>query len=546
MRTTPWILAAALAGLCARAAAQSPAPAPDTVPRGTLLRPLVTVGSELEQRLRDDQLRGAAPDAGWLLRSPSSLTPWSPGVAVLVPEARLAWNSRLPFSVNDGAMWAGRGGSMLATAGFAATFRHLRLVVAPELAWSENRSLSDVVPASFDTLTRPFQPPWLTGRNSADLPYRFGASSFARLYPGESSLTLRAGGVEAGGSTEEEWWGPGGRFAIVLTNDAPGFPHLFLRTAHPLRTPLGGVEARWITGALESSEWFAVDSAGGEAPRTWRSLSAASLVLHPAGVRGLSLGVSRSVYADASGAGNALSRGADVLTRWSGAGDTARARPYEQMLSLSARWVLPADGAELYAEWARYRLPTSLRDFLEAPEHTQGYVLGGSWLRPAGPGAVRLNAELTFLERSPTYATRPIGSWYASAAVPEGYTNQGEPLGAFVGPGASGQWASADWLRAAGRVGLFLGRVRWANDAYYDYPYRTSLYFGHDVSVYGGVRGATTVGPFSLAADYTLQRRYNVFFQNFGTVSFTTRNERDVWNHTLQLRLSAAPPRLHR
>jgi hypothetical protein len=537
--------AAPLRGQAAPPADTAAALALRPAPAGPVLG-LVTVGSRAEERLRDAQLRGAAPDEGWLVRSPSSATPWAgrDGAALVAPEAAFTWNSRIPFSLNDGAMWAGRGGSALVMAGAALQAGPVRLIVAPEVAWSENRGFDALLPKTWTAAQRAtFRAPWLTGRDAADLPFRFGPGSTTRVLPGESSLTVRGGPVAVGAATEEQWWGPGVRNALLFTNQAAGVPHLFARTARPLRTPLGALEAKWVAGALRSSDY-----APGGAPE-WRSLSAAALVLHPAG--GLAVGAARSVYAPASGLGGTLSAAADVLTRWRGAGDSLAAKPFEQMTSLFARWVFPSEGAEIYGEWGRYRLP-SPRELLTTPEHTQGWVMGARWLRPAGAGAVRLEGELTYLERDPTVNFSRVGSWYASGAVPEGYTNQGQPVGAGIGPGGSEQFAAADWLRGGGRIGVFVGRVRWANDAYYDDTTGPRVkiggrtmpqgqFRGHDVTMMGGLRGAAAVGPMSLDAAWTIGRRYNFLFQNYSHDWPDRYNAVNVTNQTLELRLS---PRL--
>ena len=106
-----------------------------------------------------------------------------------------------------------------------------------------------------------------------------------------------------------------------------------------------------------------------------------------------------------------------------------------QILTLFGRLVIPGEGAEVYAEWCRRRLPGSLRDALERPEHTQAYTLGAGWARAAGAGRLRLQAEHTYAEKSPTYRAEPTGSWYAGRAVPQGYTHRGQVLGAALGPG---------------------------------------------------------------------------------------------------------------
>ncbi|HET6762301.1 MAG TPA: hypothetical protein VFH27_01485 [Longimicrobiaceae bacterium] len=536
----PVLLALACApGAAAQAARDTTARAARSAVQG-----LVTVGGAAEEEMRTDQLRGRADDAGFLLRSPSSMTPHGTGahLRVLLPQVLTTWNSRIPYSVNDGAMWAARGANAVAMAGFLAEAGPLRLIVAPEVVHAQNRAFDDLLPVEWTPAqVASYMPVWETGVHSLDLPYRPGGRGWSQVRPGQSSLTLRVRSVSLGAATENQWWGPGIRNAIVLSNQAAGVPHLFVR-AQPVSTPAGRIEGRWIAGALRDSPWF--DSAAA-APRGWRSLSAAALVLHPRGTTGLSVGAARAVYREADGAGAAAAHGADVLARWGAGRDTAGGRGFEQITSLFGRWVLPGDGAEVYGEWARYRLPAGLRDLVQAPEHTQGYTLGGQWVR----GRLRLQGEHTYLEESPTYRTRPIGSYYASAVVRQGYTQEGQVLGAAVGPGGSGQWLAADWLLGGGRAGLFLGRTRWANDAYYANPagphiiylgqlVPRSRYRGHDVSVMGGLRGALPLGPMRLEAEWTLAKRYNFLFQNY-SVGFTTRDQAvDVVNHTLRLQLS--------
>jgi hypothetical protein len=506
------------------------------------VRALRTIGGAGEEEARVAQLRGQAAGYGYLLRAPSTETPWDPGargfrLSMLAPEVLLAWNTEIPVSINDGALWAGRGGSTLAMAGFETQAGPVRLIVAPEVAYASNAAFDTLIPLAWRQADpETFYADWQVAQHSIDLPYRMGTGEMVQLRPGQSSLTVSAGPLAFGAATENQWWGPGIRNALLLSNGAPGFGHLFLRTARPLATPVGRVEARWIAGALRDSEWFAAAHGGGE--RGWRSFSAAALVLSPSPT--LSLGIARSVMARADGFGGALGGGADVLTRWEGAADSASADPFEQVTSLWGRLVLPREGAEVYLEWARTRLP-SVRGLLETPEHSQGYTLGLQWLPPQLGGDVRIQAEHTYAEESPTYAWRENGSWYASAAVPQGYTNEGQLLGASVGPGGSGQWLAVDWLRGRGRGGVFLGRYRWNEDARYDKEGGAELYLDHDASLYGGLRAAFALGPVRLDAEWTLERRWNYLFQSDAT-DFNNRDlATHVWNNGFRLRLSALP-----
>jgi hypothetical protein len=525
---------------------RGPAPlpvSPATPPPPSPVRALPTVGGAEEEAARTAQLRGEQPGDGFLLRAPSTMVPVVEGrgasVAVLAPEVLLAWNSRLPFSFLDGALWAGRGAGTRITAGVDVQVGPVRLIAAPELVYSANTAFDTLLPPEWRQADPPvYYPDWQRNEHSIDLPFRMGGDAVSGVRAGQSSLTVRAGAVAFGAATENQWWGPGMRSALVLSNQAPGFGHVFVRTARPLRTPVGGVEARWVSGALRDSPWYAA-AHGGE--RGWRAFSGAAVVVAPS--RALSLGVARSVYAPADGAMDALSRGALVFTRWDQIG-ALYPDPSEQITSFFGRLLMPEAGMEVYAEWARTRLPINFRDLLQTPEHSQGYTIGLQWLRPLGSTDLRIQAEHTYLEESPTYALRSNGSWYASDQVPQGYTHEGQVLGSPVGPGGSGQWAAAEWLRGRGRAGVFLARVRWAQDAYYDQPGGFNKYLAYDVSMFGGVRAAWAVRGVRLDAEYALEHRWNIFFQS-DAINFLDRKDAvRARNHTLRLRFTAAAPRL--
>lgn len=529
---------ALLAAAASAAGAQSDVPdSAAAPPRAPLARALVMPASPADQRVRDDVLTHGEQIAAPLLRSTSTLMPRLEGGAYVValgPRTEWVYNTRIPYSVNDGALWSGKGASGRVLFGLEAAAGPLRLVLAPEAVAEQNEEFPWLLPVAWDSAQRSrLTLPWFGGAQSVDLPYRPGEGSRTEIRPGESSLTLGFGAVEVGAATESQWWGPGVRNAILLSNAAGGFPHLLARTRRPVRTPAGWLEARWIAGSLDES---ALDTTS-RTPR--RYLSGAALVLRP--TTRLQVGAARIVYGggeDAPGAGDAVA----ALTRWAGAGDTARARPFEQMTSFFARYAIPGEHAEVYLEWARQRTPT-LRQLLEDPEHTQGYTLGAQWARPTGSGWLRLQGEMTYLEKSATFRTGNTPSWYASQAVPQGYTHEGQPLGAHIGPGASGQWLALDYLRGGASVGAFFNRTRWATDAYYQTPAAPiTRYRAHDVSILGGVRGGITHAAVSVNASWTLGRRYNYLFQNPATTWETRVLGVSPFNHTLRLDISFAPP----
>lgn len=519
---------------------------PDTVRAPSAwVRPLPAIGSQVEDRSRLAQLLGTESTAGYLLRSPSAqffrdvASRGGPEWVLLAPEAALTWNSAIPFSMNDGAVWAGRGAATWLRLGAAARYSVLSVVLAPELAYSQNRSFT--YPRSEDPAQNAYTLFWYRWPRSVDFPLRFGERSSTRLTWGQSTLALAAGPVAAGVSTESQWWGPGIRDAIVMSNNAPGFPHLFLRTDHPLTSRIGSFEGKWLVGELSESRYFDTLPAN-----DLRSLSGMILTFRPAWDPSLTVGYARTVFAPVGSLGDVPGRFADVATRWHRSNDTTAAKGdyFDQYTSLFARWIFPEDGLEVYGEWARHVFPSSVSDFVDDIGYSQGYTLGTQWARPVGDrGTFRLQGELTYLEQTDsTRAGAP--TYYLSATVPQGYTNRGQVIGAAIGPGGSSQWLAADYLAPAWSVGVFGGRIRWDNDSYYTSPrfLHAWPFLAHDVSVLGGVRGSYSMPDFQLTTQLTTARRYNYLFQNRGQSWETADDAVDVRNYTLELGVVALAP----
>jgi hypothetical protein len=492
--------------------------------------PLTLVGGMTADRTRLDQLAGKADLDGDLIRSASSMNPrpqsskwWS--ASAIAPEYYAVNNSAIPFSINDGPVWAGVGTSSRLLIGGQVAAGPFRLILAPEIVSAANDYflLRDTVrfyapPVPKDRAGKGFVFPWYArGPYSIDLPTRFGDESISRLDAGQSTAMVEYRGVETGISNENQWWGPGIRNALILSNNAPGFPHAFVRTAKPWKTPIGSVEARLIIGGLTESHWFDTTS-----NNNVRSLSAFAFSITPRFDKNLVLGGARSVYATTTGWGRVPRNFLDAFSNVGRPnnrtlGDsTVKPGGRDQIFSLFGRWVFPDDGFETYFEWARLEFPYSLRDALTAPNHSQGYTLGLQYARPAftSGGRFRIQGELTSVEQSATWRDRPQGSFYTSRKVIQGYTQMGQPLGASIGPGASGQWLAMDFIDPLWSFGIFGGRIRWNEDIHSTYGF--PLYQGyciHDVSVFPGARGSASSKWGYISADVTFGNRLNAWFQ---------------------------------
>lgn len=560
-----------------RSLAQAPASMADTI-RGSAklfqfevpLGTLPDVDGAAEDLWRLGQLRGGTSTDGSMLRTPSSMTaplfdtlPTSartrPRWAFILPRVQYTRNSSVPFSMNDGAIWAGKGATYGVSAGVRVEWYRFQLAIDPQIVREENLSLPfyDNLQSGLPYLLPSYRSVWSTLWNiyphGMDIPFRFGDSHHQFADRGESFASVSVGALRFGVSTEEEWWGPGIQNALLLSSNAPGVPRAFVRSARPILTRAGSFEFSSFLGKLSESDYFRTPDASTN-PQAFehvgtptRLLAAGALVWRPNWEPNLSLGVARSVFEERIYRGPDLVRWFDLFRNVGQPNDrpmtdTTAQLGRDQLLSLFGRWIFPADGFEVYGEWLRASLPVSLRDFLTDPSHSRGYTVGLQWLAPSNRrgGAMRLQAEATNLEQDASFRYRPIGSIYTSRVVPQGYTQRGQSLGAAIGPGSSSQYLAADYVASRWSLGVFGERIRWNEDAHAQTPYPS--YKGwceSDVSLIGGLRARWINSLGALTASYSTGTRYNVFFQMFAACPYQPATDPghvvDLRNATLNL-----------
>jgi hypothetical protein len=128
-------------------------------------------------------------------------------------------------------------------------------------------------------------------------------------------------------------------------------------------------------------------------------------------------------------------------------------------------------------------------------------------------GAFQLQGEASYLEPDPSLRVRPVAVSYTSRAVPQGFTNLGETLGAAIGPGASSQWLAGDFFASWWRVGSYVGRIRWDNGVLFE-PI-VPEFKRQDVTLFAGLRASVEWQRVRLMADLTHAARYNYLFQAY-------------------------------
>ena len=209
----------------------------------------------------------------------------------------------------------------------------------------------------------------------------------------------------------------------------------------------------------------------------------------------------------------------------------SRGTESDQLGSIFFRWVLPTSSFEVYGEWARNDRWGDIHDLLLEPEHSQGYTLGLQKVLGAGSDQLlTVSAELTHLEAAGTSRLRDSPTFYAHSYVLEGYTHQGQLLGAVVGPGGNQQYIGFTWYGPSGSLAVWFRRRVRDNDALYYWAERTDfdgcLYCAHDVTFELGGELSRTIDGREVGVSVDAARQRNRWFEG-----------PDVWHLGLGVRI---------
>lgn len=422
-------------------------------------------------------------------------------------EVFASFNSGHPRGQNDGAIWQGGGLTSAAAASATVLWRGLSVRLAPTVVYNQNAAF-DLAPGYSPAL--PFAYPW----RRIDFPQRFGPDGFWTFDPGQSEVSVRGGGAALSFGTANLAWGPARRNPIVMSGNAPGFRHASLRTDGPIETPIGRIEAQWIWGDLDQSDWFDPIFINED-----RFITGLLVTWSPEFLPGLHLGGTRVFQRlvpeeglDASEyllALQGLLKVGQVSNNQPGGGDER-----DQLLSLFARWVLPESGFEAYLEWARNDHAWDFQDLIQQPEHSRGYTLGLQKVTSLSKDRIWvLHTEFTQLEAPATFQVRPRGTYYEHSIVAPGYTHRGQIIGAGVGPGGNAQSIGFDLYAEWGGAGLLIARQVHDNDAYWEWAAENGATFDrHDVAFDFGGHGSWFLDDMHVSGALTYTREINRYF----------------------------------
>ncbi|QNL51608.1 hypothetical protein H8S90_08565 [Olivibacter sp. SDN3] len=389
--------------------------------------------------------------------------------------------SSYPYGWNDGPMVPTTGYQTMFSAGIYASYKFLSVQLRPEVVYAQNSDYLGFRSDDGGTRIR-----YAQILNRIDMPPYFGEGSYSKAFLGQSSVRLNFHPISIGVSTENIWWGPGRRNALLMSNTAPGFPHITLNTTKPIRTPIGSIEGQFVTGYTRSSGIdptlrLEEDYTNLYRPKDGidrRYFQGVVLSYQPKWLPGLSLGLNRSVIINRNNMAdgfrgyfplfNGLSKSSSLDPE---TGEVAaNQRRDDEYFSIFGRWVIPDAQLEVYGEYGRNDASWDFRDLLVQLEHSRAYMIGFRKLvdlhKPEGD-LLQVGMEFTQLEAPKTATLRESLTWYTHSLVRNGYTHQGQILGAGVGPGNNVQSLDVSWIRGIKQLGVEFERLVHNNDFFY-------------------------------------------------------------------------------
>ncbi len=380
-------------------------------------------------------------------------------------------NSLLPQNWNDGNLYPARGWQERYTIGLQFKLGIFNINLQPE--WLKVQNIpQQYYPGNPDDGN--FMPKYFGSvANVIDNFRQFGTKKIDTFSFGQSRIGLKLGPISLGYSNQNNWWGPGIRNGLVMSNNPAGFKHLYLSSNKPIKSFIGNFEFSAITGLMDTNWYEDPDLPlmqtiwmGGIAQKNLdqRKINAITINWVPKWLPDFFLGYaySRQYYK------HQLNFNEQPYSFFSK--DLSKV----ELGSLMFRFILPKDHAEFYGEIGIPNKAAWPWKFFENSPKT-GFIFGITKLARLkyNKSFLRINIEITQLQlNNPkdifypgnAYVGGLPNSWYTSDIIMQGYTNQGQILGASIGPGSNSQTINLTYHNKNNSVGLMVERISQNND----------------------------------------------------------------------------------
>ena len=374
----------------------------------------------------------AAPADNWFARGlKQGLT-----ARVYGPEWFNSYNTAAPYGQNDGALWQGRGYNTALTAGLRLEGYGFEFTFKPQVSFSQNKEFE----TNPDVYPNPYSYTFKSGTvyQPIDIVQRYGDSAFWNFDLGDTEARWTWHSLTFGFGTQNPWLGPAYLNPMLGSNNAPGYLKFDagLRKTEVkipfLGWSLGYIEGRVWVGQLKESDYF--DFARSHEVRMLTAMSAS---YNPSFIPGFTIGINRI-----------------FLTYWRPENfkyilrlfTTSRSNALsssgndeDQKFTLFAEWNFPKVGFTIYGEFGRDDFSFNEKT---NPFHTAIYTIGAKQFIPLPLGLKsELNFEWNNFEISQDFQFQwSYMGYYAHGFVNQGYTNNGQLLGAGYGWAGNSQF----------------------------------------------------------------------------------------------------------
>jgi hypothetical protein len=447
------------------------------------------------------------------------------------PNLFTSYNSAAPYGQNDGALWQGKGFNTSVTAGARLEAYGFEVTLKPQVCFSQNLAFDLVSPNSaYSSYTGKGAEYGYYGVAYVDAPQRFGNDPFFTFSWGDSEIRYTWKNLTAGFGTQSVWLGPAKINAILLSNNAAPFPKadIGLRktsiTLPKLGWYLGDIEARVFCGYLSESDYFDNDSSNNH-----NMLSGLSVAYAPPIFSGLTFFANRTYLAkwDDSDSWKTLPSLFFVDLNALGGSDV-----WDQRASFGAEYLIPKGGIDIYGELGVNDYGISIDGYIRYPFHSMVYTAGA---RKSVPLPFKnLRGELTFewtnLELSQDFQFQWPATFYCHGQITQGYTNDGQWLGAGNGTGGNSQYLGFKIYHGKGNVNLYVHRQNIDNDYIYCRSINSAITAGV-ISSESDMVSMKAVLSFGITTDYYIFSNLRIYGGLVYSVEYNPCYNPISWNN---------------
>ncbi len=387
------------------------------------------------------------------------------------PDLYSSYNSAAPYGQNDGALWQGKGLNSSLTAGTRLEGFGFEITIKPHISFSQNLAFDLVDPAYSGSSYKDKADVYgYYGVWSVDAPQRFGDDPFLTFSWGDSEIRYSWKTLTIGFGTQAIWLGPAKINSIIHSNNAPPYPKLDAgirkQPVYAFGHDLGFVESRLWCGYLSESDYFDNDSSNDHT-----MISGLAFSFAPSFLPGLTLSANRTYRSkwerDSVGTIPSL-----FFVTPGGRGDDD---VWDQRAAFSFSWLFTSVGLEVYGEMGINDWVVGHLGYIRYPFHTAVYT--GGLVKSFNTRNPSVRGEIVFewtnLELSQDFQFQWPSTFYAHHLITQGYTNQGQWLGAGIGTGGNSQYLGCTIYYPVGASTVFVYRVNPDNDYLYQHSINT-------------------------------------------------------------------------